>query len=419
MKRLSQALTLIAFTFLSLNSFSQGNDSLKLDKKEAINLFVDCNYCDIEYFKETITLVNYVRDPNGADVHLLITEMETGSGGTEYTLAFYGIDKYNKLTDTLSFALPPSSTDEEEREAQVLNIKKGLTPFILKTPFSKYISISYKMEEGSRQDLVEDKWKSWVISTDVSGFANGESMYSSLNLWSSVEVSKITPDIKYELSYNNNFSESIFIIADVKEVFYSRSNSLNALVVKSVGEHWAIGGFSNIYGSTYSNIEYAISLTPAAEYNLFKYKDATTKQLRFLYRIGYKYNDYIDTTIYNKTTELLPYHHLSINFKSVKKWGSVEGSVYASNYLNDFSKNRVGIQLGSDIRLFKGLSFRLYGGYSQKRDQISIAKETSSKADVLLRKKEMASDYSFWVNFGLSYTFGSIYNNVVNPRFDN
>ncbi len=97
----------------------------------------------------------------------------------------------------------------------------------------------------------------------------------------------------------------------------------------------------------------------------------------------------------------------------------MEGSVYASNYLNEFSKNRIGIQLGSDIRLFKGLSFRLHGGYSQKRDQISIAKETSSKEDILLRKTEMASDYSFWVNFGLSYTFGSIYNNVVNPRFDN
>jgi len=30
----------------------------------------------------------------------------------------------------------------------------------------------------------------------------------------------------------------------------------------------------------------------------------------------------------------------------------------------------------------------------------------------------MQTDYNLWINAGLSYTFGSIYNNVVNPRFN-
>ena len=52
------------------------------------------------------------------------------------------------------------------------------------------------------------------------------------------------------------------------------------------------------------------------------------------------------------------------------------------------------------------------------RDQITLKKGTTTAEDILTRQHEMETDYNFWVNFGLSYTFGSIYNNVVNPRFE-
>jgi hypothetical protein len=42
-----------------------------------------------------------------------------------------------------------------------------------------------------------------------------------------------------------------------------------------------------------------------------------------------------------------------------------------------------------------------------------------SGTEVLLRLRELATEYSFDFGVGLSYTFGSIYNNVVNPRFGN
>ena len=415
---------LLVILFINVNNLqaqetnSTNTDSISIDRKNAIKLFVDCQWCDIEHFKKKITLVNYVRDRKDADVHLMITEMETGSGGTEYTLAFYGTGKYKHLTDTISFALPPNSTDEEEREAQIKYIKIGLVPFILKTPFANKLSITYEQEETKKQENIEDKWKSWVFSADLSGWANGEDMYTSYNLWSNISVSKVTPDIKIEIDFNNNFSESIYRFENDTIVAFTRSNHGNFLITKSIGEHWAVGGFAQIYGSTYSNIQLSSGLTPAVEYNLFKYKDATTKQLRFLYRIGFSYNDYLETTIFNKTEELFFYHHLSINYKNVQQWGTIEGSVYGSTFLHDFSKNKIGLYIGSSIRLFKGLSFRVYGGYTQKRDQITLPKEESSTEEVLLRKKEMASDYNYWVNFGLSYTFGSMYNNVVNPRFD-
>jgi hypothetical protein len=41
----------------------------------------------------------------------------------------------------------------------------------------------------------------------------------------------------------------------------------------------------------------------------------------------------------------------------------------------------------------------------------------ASLEDVLLMRKQLATSYEYYFSIGLSYTFGSIYSNVVNPRF--
>jgi hypothetical protein len=37
--------------------------------------------------------------------------------------------------------------------------------------------------------------------------------------------------------------------------------------------------------------------------------------------------------------------------------------------------------------------------------------------ELLLGQREMYSDFNYNVGIGLSYRFGSIFNNAVNPRF--
>jgi len=38
--------------------------------------------------------------------------------------------------------------------------------------------------------------------------------------------------------------------------------------------------------------------------------------------------------------------------------------------------------------------------------------------EILVRQRQLATSYRYGVSVGLSYTFGSIFNNVVNPRFE-
>ena len=86
-------------------------------------------------------------------------------------------------------------------------------------------------------------------------------------------------------------------------------------------------------------------------------------------------------------------------------------SMYRSNYLNDFGKNRLQANSEVSLRLFKGLSLNSYGGASRIRDQLSLPKGSASLEEVLLRRRALATGHSFYGSIGLSYTFGSIYSN--------
>lgn len=262
-----------------------------------------------------------------------------------------------------------------------------------------------------------------MFSVRGSGYANGEKSYKNLNFYSRVSAQKVTEDIKIEIKLGSRYSEDIYRLYEDDSLVYSVDNyqrryfSYN-LVTKSIGDHWGVGGFLNFMNSTYSNLDFKLSVKPAIEYNLFKYSEASRKQLRFLYSVGYSGIIYTDTTIYNKKDDRLFSQDLSIALKYIVKWGSIDASVYGANYLHDFSLFHLGTFIGADVRIIKGLSANLWGGFDMPRDQIGLRKGDTSTEEVLTRQHELQTDYNYWVNFGLTYTFGSIYNNVVNPRFD-
>jgi hypothetical protein len=87
------------------------------------------------------------------------------------------------------------------------------------------------------------------------------------------------------------------------------------------------------------------------------------------------------------------------------------------NYLHDWSKNMISLGGNLSLRLAKGLNFHLSGGGSIIHNQLSLPKRGASLEEVLLRRRQIATSFTVYSYFGLSYTFGSIYNNAVNPRF--
>ncbi len=127
---------------------------------------------------------------------------------------------------------------------------------------------------------------------------------------------------------------------------------------------------------------------------------------------------YTDTTIYGKTRETLFNQTLSLSLSVTQPWGSASGSLEGATYLHDLTKRHLSFFGGGNVRIVKGLSVNLFGEVSLIHDQLNLSKELVGTDDVLLARRQLATNYSYFTFFGLSYSFGSTINNVVNPRFD-
>ena len=60
----------------------------------------------------------------------------------------------------------------------------------------------------------------------------------------------------------------------------------------------------------------------------------------------------------------------------------------------------------------------LITGQTGRRLDIVMARLGYTDEEILLRQRELGTEFRYWLSFGLSYRFGSIYNNAVNPRFE-
>ncbi len=390
-------------------------DSLRALKQEAPKVFIDCETCDQDFIKTEITFVNYVRDRKEAQVHVLVTTQPTAGGGIEHTLTLIGRQDYSGLSDTLKFVSKQNATDDEIRRALSRTLKIGLMRYISRTPFADRITISYA--EPIQPTAVVDRWHSWVFSLSTDGYFNGEKSQHFLSVYGTLSADRITPQWKTNLSIYGSHLEKHFEIADQTISSLSKSRGCNARIVKSLNDHWSAGLSGSAYSSTYSNIKYNVGIAPAIEYDIFPYSQATRRQLRLEYRTGARYNHYYEETIFDKTTETLTHEALSLTVEAREPWGSTSTSLVGSHYFHDFSKNQLYLVSDLSLRLFKGLSLTLYGQTSLIHDQISLPKSGATPEEILLQRKQLATQYYYYVSVGLKYTFGSIFSNVVNPRF--
>jgi len=409
MKKTALALLSIMIGFCT---FAQETDTASDTlRKDALNVFMEAS----DYVRTEIPYINYVRDIKDADVYIISTRQPTGSGGREWTYYLTGQHEFAGMGDTVSFTTTPDETLDGRRQKEIATLKMGLMRYVATTPLSKYISISFT--EPLSEIVSTDKWNSWVFSTSVDAFLRGEKSYKSSNIRTSIDVNRITEAWKINMDLYYAYSTDKYEIdEDIISSDYN-SSSFSSLVVKSISDHWSVGGSLQLRASSYNNLDFKAELMPGIEYDLFPYSESTRRQLRFLYRIGPSYVNYTDTTIYDKMEEYLGLHSLDIAYQVVQKWGSIDVNIGYSNYLHDWSKNNLDFGGYISLRIAKGLSVHVYGSYSIIHDQLGLVKGEVSTEEVLLRRRELETQFSYYTSFGFSYTFGSIYNNVVNPRF--
>ncbi|MCX6334285.1 MAG: hypothetical protein NT092_08280 [Bacteroidia bacterium] len=412
---MKRSILLIAFALIAIQSFPQETASTADTlRKDAVNVFMEST----DFIRKEIPYVNYVRDIKDAGVYIISTSQNTGSGGKEYSYFFVGQNEYAGMADTLTFTATPDETSEVTRQKMVGTLKMGLMRFVAKTPLSKYMKISFS--EPLSETVSTDKWDSWVFRSSIYGYMQGEKTYKQKYLSGSVNASRITENWKVNLKAGLSQNDSKYIINDSTTIKGTNSSKyFNSLIVKSLNDHWSVGGTGSLGSSSYSNEQFSLSAMPGIEYDVFPYSESTRRQLRILYTAGFNFVDYMDTTIYNKARESLWRHSLSASYEVVQKWGNINVSLEYSNYLHDWSKNNLSAMLYLDLRIAKGLTVSFVGSGSMVHDQLGLVKGDLPVDQILLQRKELATQFQYFTSFGFTYTFGSIYNNVVNPRFGN
>lgn len=403
-------LCLLIFTVIS--SFSQElAEQTDTIRKNALNVFMDAD----DFIKREIPFINYVRDIKDAQVYIISATQRTGSGGLEFSYYLVGQKEFEGKKDTLRYVSTPDDTEEVIRNQMVRTLKIGLLPYVAKTPLIQFMDISFNQPVA--ETVKGDNWDSWVFRMSLNGFLNGQKTYNSNTFFGRVSANRVTENSKLEVNMFYSRDKSLFHLEDVTFESINISNSLSVLYVKSLGNHFSAGGNSSLASSTFSNFKLRYSLMPGIEYNIFPYSESTRRQFRLQYRIGFEHNNYVDTTIYNKTQESLFAHSFLAAYEMVQKWGSINANFQYRNYLHDFSKRNLSLHGYLSLRVVKGLSVNFGGGASLIHDQLSLKKGEATLDEVLLRQQELATQYRYYTSIGISYTFGSIYNNVVNPRF--
>lgn len=383
-------------------------------KTEGPKVFVVSREFDAGALLKEIPFVIPVPSREEAQVEVLI-EPRGPEPGTEFVLTFTGLREFAGRGQTLTYASQPAETKEQIEAGLSRTLQMGLMRFVAGTPAARRVRIGLK-DRVKPTDVI-DPWDSWVFSASANGMFQGEKTYGSGMFFGSFSANRVTPAFKLRMSLSASSQRDRFDYEGDEIRSRSESRGFEGLFAKSLGEHWSVGVFLTGASSTYENIRTKLAVAPAVEYNVFPYSQSTRKQLRVQYWIGTNLVRYREETIYEKLRENLPQQGLGVSFEVKRGWGTISTSLESQNYLRDFSKYRVELNTEIAIRVFKGLSFSVHGGGARIRDQMSLPRLGASLDDILLQRKQLATSYNYYVMAGFSYTFGSIFSNIVNPRF--
>lgn len=396
---------------------------------DALYVFLDCRGCDDDFIITETRFVNFVRDQGLADLHLLVIRQRTANGA-QYLIDYIDQrlpDKPKKeiVLDTYNF-----QTDEEVRNDLVIMIQLGLISYITDPGILTQLRVEFNPDEATESLNLEgdDLWNSWVFEFGVDGNVNGQENEFRYNVGGDGEAQRITNEWKIRLNFWGNYSrravtedEEVIQGSDTTIVertrYFDRSNqNYFGLVAKTINDHWSAGFYTRYRSDTFVNIDTQIGITPAIEYSLFPYEEFTRREITARIGVVTSYYNYSETTVLLKDEEILLRPEIDLRADFTQPWGGFRAGIEAGAFLHDLSLNRFEFDTRVDLRVSKYVSVFLNGGYDIIADQISLPAGDLSTEELLAGVRQQPTSYSFRGSFGVRVQFGSIYNNIVNPR---
>lgn len=386
-----------------------------------LRVFLDCGRdCDRDYLRREITFVDYVRDRRDAEVHVLVTTEGSG-GGTQFTLDFIGLGQFEGNDVRHAYSESRTDTDDETRAgiAQVLRV--GFLHYVIETPLSALIEIgTAQTGNGARSVMTQpedDPWNFWVYRLSGNMRASGEDTRTDRNFNGSASANRTTEDWIVRIEVDGFYSESVTALSTGDFTNTRTGYDLDGQLVKSLGEHWGASIAGGMGASTFLNQDRNLTVQPGIEFNVFPYSESSRRSLTFSYEAGVRSFDYDEETLFGRFEETVPVQEIRATLDVEQPWGDSRIRASYNSLLNDLDTYSASVFGDLSFRIARGLSLNVSASTSLVRDQIHLPKADLSDEEILLERRQLATDSRYRVSFGFSYTFGSIFNNVVNPRF--
>jgi len=393
--------------------------ALAQDSDAVLKVYLDCTDCFGDYIREEVDMVEYVRDPAESDVHIIVSRAETASGGLEQAVALIGLGRFKGMDFKLRAISQSGDTEDTQRQRLATAITIGLLNYLSSTGIKGGLTVNVaQTAQRGQAGPAADPWNFWVMSVQGSIALAGEESSRQFDLSADLGADRITDDWKITMGFEIEHRREDFDL-DGEEPLRAIRNErdFDVLVARSLNDHWSAGGRASIDSSTFDNIAIRSFTGPAIEYNLFPYSQYTRRQLRFGYAVGPYIAHYREQTLLFTFSDRMAQQQASVTLDQREPWGSLQAEFEYSGFLPDASLYRLELDGDVNVRLARGLSLSIEGSTSRLRDQISIPRRGVTEEEVLLRLRRLRSGYEYDVRIGLTYTFGSIFNTIVNPRF--
>jgi hypothetical protein len=417
-KIMNKKFVLFLFTFLLVNCIA-------FAKKDNLTVFYDCSNfggnCFYDFVRQENNLVTFVRDRLDADVHVLVKSNRNSIGTNIVTYFMVGRNEYANMQDTLNFTLPLTSTDDDNRKILVQQLQIGLLPYLAKTTLPEKMVMSLKKNANSIETdsviIKKDLFNYWVFQIGGNGNISGSQNYKDIYANGYVFADRETDKTKTNIYVNADEQFSSYVDNSGTLEFEFQSFGAGADHIKKLNEHWGVGGGVSFNNSLFSNLLTQFAAGPKVEFSIFPYRIFNNKRWVLGYELEGRINNYYDSTIYFKKQDAFMAQNINSIFSYTQPWGSINAGVFWRNFLHDFSKNNLSLSGAFTTRITKGLNFAIWGNYNFVRNQINIRKGNATTEELLVKNRELLSGFNFMGGVGISYRFGSKYNDAVNPAF--
>jgi hypothetical protein len=390
-----------------------------------VRVYLDCqgqaNFgCDQQFFRTEIVFVDWVTDRDAADVHLLVTAQQAGGGGREYTLAFLGLSRFPNDDLDLRYSSRADGTQDDVRRALADQFRLGLVRYAARTSARDRLRVTYTApaaNTGASAQTARDPWNFWVFNIGLNGNMNGESSSSFLNLFGNLSASRTTDAWKVSFGANYNRNRQRYLLSDGEFIGIRKNWGANGLVVKSLTPRWSAGGRLTAGSQSTQNQDLALTVSSGIEYDFFPYRESTRRLFTLQYLLTATHFNWTTVTVFDELSETHPGQSVVATLQTNQPWGNVRMNLSLNEYLHDPGQYNVQIGGNGNWRIFRGFSLNLNGNYTRVRDQLFLPRAGLSDDEILTQQRSLATGYRYFGFFGISYRFGSVTNNAVNPRF--